>query len=162
MIAINPVQIMYLSLLSVLSGCAHQSTSSLIPENDITVVNQHSEGKKKTARIETIPVIRVSAQEKKAIQALSWVKTAQVNEDIKKAIENSDFRFWVIATRITTIPGVNFKSQNILSYRCGQKSLPGMGDIIYSKTHQSYYQQALTYAKSYNQKMEKLCLAKVP
>ena len=100
-----------------------------------------------------------TAEDIKAIEALKWVDSANLEKDFLNAINEKDFRIWVIATRGTLMPGVEPAKQAVVSQKCGKKYLPGVGDTLRGESHRAYRKKALEYAKTYNQKMQALCLS---
>lgn len=95
--------------------------------------------------------------EQQAIKVLSWVQTADVDADYEKAVLAQDFRLWVLASRSPTMPGTDIQQYSQLEKMCGQKYLPGVGDVLYGKTHGEWHQAATDYAAAYNRKMAVYC-----
>lgn len=131
-------------VLAIVSGCQSNSTT------------KNSEADEATAMAEDT---RLSEEQNKVIHSLSWVHNASVKRDLENAVSNGDFRVFVLATRGLSVPGIDVNERADLVQLCGQKYLPGVGDIIINEQHKSLYQKALKYAESYNQQMVALCRA---
>lgn len=91
------------------------------------------------------------------LQAIAWVKSADASKDLKQAIANKDFRFFVLAARAPVVPGVDPKQASELLSKCGQKFLPGMGDVLVDDEHAKLHAKGIEYAKQYNQQLQPMC-----
>ncbi len=151
-----------------LAGCQEslepstKKTDNNISSQEITRENSEATANKKNNQQELQPLIPTDpplvAEDIIAIDALKWVDSADVSKDFLKSVNKKDFRMLVIATRGTPMPGIEPAKQAIASQKCGKKYLPGVGDTLGGETHRAYREKALKYAKTYNQKMQALCL----
>ena len=91
------------------------------------------------------------------IKSLLWVHNADAEADLKHAIENNDYAFWVLASRIPVPPGVDQTKHAELLSKCGQKYLPGMGDVIFDEQHDELHNKAMKYAVAYNKQLIDYC-----
>lgn len=92
------------------------------------------------------------------IKQLQWVKTAKPQQEAEQAIAKGDYSFWVLATRAPVTPGLNAQEHHELIVRCGEKYLPGVGDIRYGGEHSELHKQAIDFATQYNQILLTHCL----
>ncbi|NVJ62517.1 MAG: hypothetical protein HWE27_19170 [Gammaproteobacteria bacterium] len=91
------------------------------------------------------------------IKKLWWANYANAKVDLKNALEKNDYAFWVLATRQPLAPGLDPKKHSSLISKCGQKYLPGMGDVLFDDAHEKLYTKATQYAVSYNQMLIEHC-----
>ena len=87
----------------------------------------------------------------------NWLQNADVDKDIKAALNQQDFRLIAIAGRGRAIPGLNAEQAREGKAHCGSKFVSGLGDS-YRKDLKHWWQQARNYAKAYNLKMIGYCL----
>jgi hypothetical protein len=91
------------------------------------------------------------------IASLQWVKTADVKHDINQALDNKDYRLFVLVGRGANAPGIKAKDANRLKRLCGTQFLPGSTDFVIDQQQLDLLSQAYVYAKTYNQMMAKYC-----
>ncbi len=132
-------------VLSIALGCQSNSTTTEPVDNETTVMAEET---------------HLSTEQIKVINSLSWVHKSSVKSDIDEAVSKGDFRVFVLATRGLSVPGIEVKERAEVVQLCGQKYLPGAGDIIINERHKSLYEKALKYAETYNQQVASLCRAK--
>ena len=89
--------------------------------------------------------------------ALQWVKAADVKRDVKQALDNKDYRLFVLVGRGANAPGINAKEANQLKQLCGTKFLPGSTDFVIDQQQLNLLNLAYAYAEIYNQMMAKNC-----
>lgn len=89
--------------------------------------------------------------------SLQWVKTADVKHDINQALDNKDYRLFVLVGRGANAPGIKAKDANRLKQLCGTQFLPGSTDFVIDQQQLDLLSQAYVYAKTYNQMMAKYC-----
>ncbi len=156
-------------VLLTIGGCQDQLESSTEKTEDniaaqkITKENGEETSNKKNNQQELYqlePTTQpLTTEDIDAIEALKWVDSANLEKDLLNAVNEKDFRIWIIAGRGTLMPGVEPAKQTVVSQKCGEKYLPGVGDTLGGETHRAYRKKVLEYAKTYNQKMQALCLS---
>jgi len=91
------------------------------------------------------------------LKNLQWVVKADVEKDLKAAVEKSDYSFLTLASRVPVVPGIEPNDAADLISRCGQKYIPGLGDVIFDDAHEKLHSKAMSYAKQYNKELLKYC-----
>lgn len=85
------------------------------------------------------------------------VDNAQVSLAIEKSITQGDFRLYNTQGRRIVVPGFETFSLSKLQQMCGIKPLAGTGDVLKSEEERLKRKAKYQFAKSYNQKIYKLC-----
>lgn len=85
------------------------------------------------------------------------VLTQQVQRAIAKAKTEQDFRFYSLAGRRITVPGVDVEQQKDLLKQCGVKPLPDYKDHFKTPEQREQNKQQRAFAKAYNLEILKLC-----
>ncbi len=122
------------------------------PSNSITSVPENTEANAVESTAESV-------EQKKVIDSLNWALDASVNHDVEQASQQGDYRLLVLATRGLSMPGIEVNYRAELAQMCGKKYLPGSVDVLINERHKKLYQEAMAYAKAYNQQMARLCRA---
>ncbi|MGD8912976.1 MAG: glutamyl-tRNA amidotransferase [Candidatus Thiodiazotropha sp.] len=108
--------------------------------------------------MEDINLSQLSAEEKKAVESLLWLKDADPEKSAAEALTKGDKRLMAMATRGTTLPGIDTdlisKAKNI----CGIRYLEGSTDTVYGEIHLKLIQQASEYAAAYNRIVIEQCM----
>ena len=94
---------------------------------------------------------------KETPRVFNWLQNADVDKDVKTALNQQDFRLIAIAGRGRAIPGLSAEQARQGKAHCGSKFVSGLGDS-YRKDLKLWWQQARDYAKAYNLKMIGYCL----
>lgn len=98
------------------------------------------------------------------LAVFNWLQHANVEQDIKQAISQQDYRLIAIAGRGKAIPGLSLDIARNAKTRCNSKFVSGLGDNYRSEKNKEEYkkwwQKARAYAEAYNQKIIEYCLAK--
>jgi len=77
-------------------------------------------------------------------EKLSWIETANVESDFKKAIEKNDYRIKCVLGYALECPGI--KNREGLSYSV----IKSTGDVITSDRHEKLLDMVREYARTYN------------
>jgi hypothetical protein len=108
--------------------------------------------------MESIDMSQLSAEEKKAVESLLWLKDANPDEHAAEALEKGDKRLMAMASRATTLPGVEPEVLSKAKSICGIRYLEGSTDTVFGETHLKLIQQASEYAAAYNRIVIEQCM----
>jgi hypothetical protein len=103
---------------------------------------------------------QLNPQERKSVQALAWLKDANLERDLKIALEKQDKRLLGMMGRATDLPGVPTDLTSRAKRVCGVRYVEGSTDMVRGEVHLKLLQHAYEYAAAYNQAMLKLCMDK--
>jgi hypothetical protein len=101
---------------------------------------------------------QLSPDERKGVDALSWLKHADVEHDIQTALSKNDLRLLATAGRSTDLPGVAAEVVSKAKSVCGIRYVEGSTDVVQGETHLKMLQAAYDYADAYNREIIKHCL----
>ncbi|MEJ2618859.1 MAG: glutamyl-tRNA amidotransferase [Candidatus Thiodiazotropha sp.] len=107
---------------------------------------------------QNIDVSQLSAEEKKSLQALAWLKDSNVERDVQAALDKQDSRLLSMMGRTTELPGVPSELTSRAKSACGIRYVEGSTDVVQGEVHLKWLQQAYDYAAAYNQLIIKNCL----
>ena len=110
------------------------------------------------------PTVAEAELDKRSLEAtvkLQWVQLFNVNEEVKKAVDQKDFRLMVIAKRGPNVPGIELEKQTMLKQKCGEKNIQGLGDVLLSEQHKFLYDKAIELAAEYNKVISDKCESRV-
>ncbi|MES9976191.1 MAG: glutamyl-tRNA amidotransferase [Candidatus Thiodiazotropha sp.] len=108
--------------------------------------------------VEGIDMSQLSADEKKAVESLLWLKDADPNKRAVQALEKGDKRLMAMASRATTLPGIEPALLSKAKSICGIRYLEGSTDTVYGQTHLKLIQHASEYAAAYNRIVIEQCM----
>jgi len=80
-----------------------------------------------------------------------------VEQEIKSAASNKDFRLYATSGRRITFPGINNDDYMYVEKNCGKKYFPKTGDVISSEEQRIERKKKIDYIKAYNFKMLIAC-----
>jgi hypothetical protein len=103
---------------------------------------------------------QLNPQEKKSLQALAWLKDANLQNDLQAALDKQDKRLLSMMGRAPDLPGVPADLTSKAKSVCGVRYVEGSTDTVRGEVHLKLLQQAYDYAAAYNQAMIKHCLGK--
>jgi hypothetical protein len=107
---------------------------------------------------QSIDVNPLSAEEKKSLQSLAWLKDSNVEGDVQAALDKQDKRLFSMMGRATDLPGVPSELTSKAKSTCGIRYLEGSTDVVRGEVHLKLLQQAYEYAAAYNRLIIKHCL----
>ena len=110
--------------------------------------------------METIDLSQLSDQEKKAVESLLWLKDADPVKSAGEALEKGDKRLMAMASRATTLPGIETELISKAKSICGIRYLEGSTDTVFGETHLQFIQRASDYAAAYNKIVIQQCMDK--
>ncbi len=90
-------------------------------------------------------------------QPAQWHSQADVESDVKVAVDNQDFRLLAFATRIAVVPGIERTQLEQYREACGLRFMKGFGDVVRSDKDIEEMKQARRYAERYNQLIMQQC-----
>ncbi len=108
--------------------------------------------------MEGIDMSQLSPEEKKAVESLLWVKDADPNKRAAQALEKGDKRLMAMASRSTSIPGIQPELLSKAKSICGIRYLEGSTDTVFGETHLLLIQRAAEYAATYNKIVVQQCM----
>jgi hypothetical protein len=97
-------------------------------------------------------------EERKAVEALSWLQDADAARDAAEARQQGDLRLLALAVRAPNLPGVPAEATARVERDCGIRYLEGTTDMVRGDNHLKLLQQARDYAAAYNRLMLEACL----
>lgn len=80
-----------------------------------------------------------------------------VDKELKTTAHKKDYRLLAIAQRALLFPGVDADKVVELKKRCGYRVMSESSDVIKSSEDLQKQQELFVYAKTYNQRISKLC-----
>ncbi|MCO7223953.1 hypothetical protein [Pleionea sp. CnH1-48] len=98
-------------------------------------------------------------RERIAVEQLRWLDSTDFKAELSKATATKDYRLYLSPNRSRQVVGIRADMQAQARKRCGVKNIPGLTDVRYGEVHKEYAQRALFFAKEYNTKMFRYCLA---
>ncbi|MES9970455.1 MAG: glutamyl-tRNA amidotransferase [Candidatus Thiodiazotropha sp.] len=110
--------------------------------------------------MEGVDMSQLSPEEKKAVASLLWVKDADPDKHAKQALEKGDKRLLAMASRTTSIPGIEPALLSKAKSICGIRYLEGSTDTVFGETHLLLIQRAAAYAAAYNKIVIQQCMQK--
>jgi hypothetical protein len=108
--------------------------------------------------MERIDMSQLSADEKKAVESLLWVKDANPDKQATEALQKGDKRLMAMASRATTLPGIEPELLSKAKSICGIRYLEGSTDTVFGETHLKLIQRASEYAAAYNKIVIEQCM----
>jgi hypothetical protein len=108
--------------------------------------------------MERIDMSQLSADEKKAVESLLWVEDANPNKQAAEALQKGDKRLMAMASRATTLPGIEPELLSKAKSICGIRYLEGSTDTVFGETHLKLIQRASEYAAAYNKIVIEQCM----
>jgi hypothetical protein len=100
--------------------------------------------------MEAIDMSQLSAEEKRAVESLLWLKDADPGRNATDALEKGDKRLIAIASRATILPGIEPELISKAKSVCGVRYLEGSTDTVFGETHLKLIHRASEYAEAYN------------
>jgi hypothetical protein len=110
--------------------------------------------------VESIDMSQLSAEEKKAVESLLWLKDANPDKHAAEALEKGDKRLIAMASRATPLPGIEPDLLSKAKSICGIRYLEGSTDTVYGEIHLKLIQAASEYAAAYNKIVIEQCIDK--
>lgn len=92
------------------------------------------------------------------MQALMWVNTANPKVDASKALNQKDYRLYIVASRGERLVGITPNLAADLKERCGTRYIQGSTDVVKDDQHLAMLKKAYAYAEQYNQIIAEQCL----
>ncbi len=105
-----------------------------------------------------IDLSNLTERERQAVEALSWLRQADAEQDAQVAIVHNDLRLLALSGRVPVLPGVEPDRSDDAKKRCGIRPLEGTTDIVLGDAHRNLLQRASDYAADYNRIMIAHCL----
>ena len=139
-------------LLSLTVACTPEKESVLL--SDINA----EQAAEQLGSIEVTEIL--DAKTEYAISNLQWVEKFDLESEIARALQEQDFRLFVIAKRGPNVPGISLDKQATFKKMCGEKYLEGIGDVQFGEAHKKLYNKAIQFASDYNVSVAKNCVKK--
>lgn len=97
-------------------------------------------------------------KEKKVLQQMQWLKTANAEKFANNAIRHKNFKLYAISGRNIRIPGISTQQKNKLKSQCTIVTIKGTGDTFYSQKHLKLRKLAAKFALQHNKLILPHCL----
>lgn len=83
--------------------------------------------------------------------------SGELEQAIRLAKENQDFRFMVTSGRSMSIPGLKSEQYQSMVELCGKKYSPEVVDVITSEAQRAERKALIEFMRQYNKQIIKLC-----
>ncbi len=99
----------------------------------------------------------MDSQEKNAIALLTWLDSANAENDAQTAVAQGQLSLLSMGGRGGALPGISLEKIEYYTDKCGVSNVPGATDVVRGDVHLKYLQRAREYAESYNKIVVRHC-----
>lgn len=107
-------------------------------------------------------LLLTACQQEAPINEAAERQSTRVQQQLVEAMAAGDYRLWISGGRRPVMPGIDPGEFDAIKQRCGTKLLADTGDVRGDDAQYQRRQQAIEFAKDYNQQILRLCRQERP